>query len=153
MKIIMAFPGSGKTYYEKNCGKRVLDLDSSKFRKTKDWEEHYVDIVEQIIKEDRYDVLLICPYTKVMQIMKNRSIDFTAEIPYSENNRERITIKEMMFGRYALRDQSHIRNPETWMYQMKKNYDMWTDPEEIKRYTPDVQYINLEKRYLSDIIH
>ena len=152
MRIVMAFPGTGKTYLKHQLGSSVMDLDSSGFRKTENWEEHYVDIVETIIRENRFDLLLLSMYTRIMEIMSERGISFEAVIPHSGDEKTNRMIKEMMFGRYTLRDNSHIRHIGSWFSKMKECYDEWTDPEEIMKYTDKVKFINLEHPYLDDVL-
>lgn len=162
MLIIAAFPGSGKSFATNLLNERklmhVLDLDSSKFKKTKHWKQHYVDVVEDIVKENKYDIVFINTYTEIMDELRDRNIEFDIVVPFNtpaDNHiasyeiEEQRTIKEILFGRYILRDHSYINDYHGWMSAMLKNYDRWSDNDALAERYPNSQLYILTPKYSS----
>lgn len=113
-QIIMAFPGTGKTFFCQNNSKfKAVDYDAMIFQKVKGWEKEYVDAIEQKTKE--YDIVFINSQTEVIQELNKRNIDYITLYPEPGNQ----TMKEILFGRYLLRD----GRVNGWLQRMKDNYD------------------------------
>lgn len=154
--IISAFPACGKTYLFRNQEKlnyKILDSDSSKFVKTKGWEIRYVNhIIENIGK---YDFIFIAQYEEVLKELDKRGIPFVMVSPCNTeeiSEKERQLIKQQWFGRFILRDNSHIKNLPLWINKLKENYDNWTSYEHLTRNHPTMCVLLFENEYLSDRI-
>lgn len=155
-KIIMAFPGCGKTTFAETHN--AIDLDSSKFRKNHGWENRYISVIHDILDGDNPpEYLLINEYDKILHLLRDEIErgdlpEFTAVIPHSDDQNENLLIKQMMFGRFILRNNFFTRDPERWMESMKKNYDKWSDPDYIDQFTDNIKYITLRYPFLSDLV-
>ena len=164
--IISAFPACGKTYLYRNQNTLLfktgpnkleslsfLDSDSSKFAKTDDWEKRYVDHIES--KLGTVDFLFISQHDGVLNELSNRGIPFVVVVPNNmhwEDESKRILIKQQWFGRFVLRDNSHIKDLDRWMQLLKDNYDNWTSLENIEKHKPVEFFVLEENQYLKDII-
>lgn len=154
--IISAFPGCGKTYLFKNqeqLGYKILDSDSSKFERRDNWEKEYVDhIVDNIGK---YDFIFISQHEEVLKELKNRNVQFIVVAPRNDDSlseKEKRLIKQQWFGRFVLRDNSHIKDLEVWIKKLDKNYDEWTNYKHLTQYKPSLCILLNENEYLSDKI-
>ena len=152
--IISAFPGCGKTYLYDNQDKynyKILDSDSSRYEKHEGWELEYVNhICENIGK---YDFIFIAQYPKVLEILNIKNIPFTIVAPDNSkelSEKERQLIKQQWFGRFLLRDNSHIKDFKTWIEKLSINYDNWTSYEQLTKYNPAECILLKENEYLSD---
>ena len=154
--IISAFPGCGKTYIYENQEKynyKVLDSDSSKFEKNTHWETLYVDHICDNI--GKYDFIFIAQYPKVLELLHLRNVPFIIVAPDNSSllsNKERQLIKQQWFGRFLLRNNSHIKDLTEWIEQLKSNYDDWTSYEHLTMYNPSECILLKEDEYLSDKI-
>ena len=155
--IISAFPGCGKTHLFLNqaaYGYSIADSDSSKFPKIKDWEKTYVDHIEKYI--GNVDFIMFCQYPEVLCELHNRNIPFVVVAPNNDetllSDKERQLIKQQWFGRFILRDNSHIKDINSWIKELSTNYEKWTKYEYLMRYKPVSWFPLAEAQYLSDII-
>ena len=167
--IISAFPACGKTYLCKNKnklkfkyqGKRIcysfIDSNSSKFKGHNGWEKEYVDYIEENI--GKVDFILTAQHEGVMLELKRRNIPFVTVTPesgerYESSKRQKVhdLTKQQWFGRFMLRDNSHIREPETWIRNMMENYDTWVSEEYLSEYNSIGMFSLRAEQYLSDII-
>lgn len=165
--IISAFPACGKTYLFENqdellfnyLGNKVkftfLDSESSKFEKYNGWEKKYVDYIEKNI--GLYDFIFISMHEEVLSELQNRDIPFVTVAPdsmeYASNaERRRQLIKQQWFGRFVLRDNSHIKDFSSWIEMMSQNYDEWTAADHLTKYNPVAFFTLSADQYLSDII-
>lgn len=164
--IISAFPACGKTYLYKNqntlqfnsCGKKIhysfSDSDSSKFPKRDGWEIEYVDHIEK--KIGAVDFVFISQHENVLKELQNRSIPFVTVAPDNSewlSEKERMLIKQQWFGRFILRDNSHIADDlNTWINRKMEDYDKQTSIEHLTKYNPVSFFTLNENQYLSDII-
>lgn len=57
-------------------------------------------------------------------------------------------IKQQWFGRFILRDNSHISNFESWLELLKNNYDEWTSVENLTKYNPVSFFLLKENEYI-----
>lgn len=112
--IVSAFPGCGKTYLYRNqekFGYKILDSESTKFSKHDGLEKEYIDYIASNI--GRYDFIFVSKHPVVLQELKNRKISFIMVSPDNSRNlseKERQLIKQPWFGRFILRDNSHIKD-------------------------------------------
>lgn len=154
--IISAFPGCGKTYIYKNQKEynyQVLDSDSSKFEKHDGWELEYVEYIKSNI--GKYDFIFIAQYPSVLEILKDNNIDFIVVAPDNSStlsDKERQLIKQQWFGRFLLRDNSHIKDLEQWIKNLSENYDIWTSYEHLTKHDPIKCILLKENQYISDVI-
>lgn len=163
--IISAFPACGKTYlYERQdklkftyFGEKksftFCDSDSSQYKKEHGWEKKYVDDIEK--KIGTIDFLFISQYENVFQELNNRNIPFIVISPDNASwtsDLERQLVKQQWFGRFILRDNSHIKDFVNWLESLKDNYDEWTSIEQITKYNPTSFFLLKETQYISDII-
>lgn len=154
--IVSAFPGCGKTYLYRNqekYGYKILDSESTKFSKYDGWEKEYVDYIVSNI--GKYDFILIAKYPIVLQELNNREIPFVMVSPDNSSNlsnKERQLIKQQWFGRFVLRDNSHIENFDEWIKRQIEYYDERTSYEHLTLYHPTKVILLKENEYLSDKI-
>lgn len=163
--IISAFPACGKTYLFKNqstlefncAGERkkftFCDSDSSLYEKNAEWEKEYVDAIEK--KLGMFDFIFISQHDKVLEELSNRHIPFVVVAPNNFSllsDSQRMLIKQQWFGRFILRDSSHIRNFDSWLRKLKDNYDKWTSLDELTKFNPVSYFLLGQDLYLSDII-
>lgn len=163
--IVSAFPGCGKTYLGENQDKlefnfkgekrkfSFLDSDSSHYKKHDGWEKEYIDDIET--KLGTVDFIFISQHDKVLEELDSRKIPFVTVTPNNSESiseEERKLIKQQWFGRFVLRDNSHIYNFTDWLESLKKNYDAWTSVDELVKYHPQKLYLLKENEYISNII-
>lgn len=163
--IISAFPACGKTYlYENqntlqfNCyGETkhfsVCDSESSKYEKSSGWEKDYVnDIVNKL---GTVDFIFISQYEAVLQELHNRGIPFVVIAPDNSawiSATEKQLIKQQWFGRFVLRDNSHIKDFDSWLHDLIRNYDNWTSIGHLTKHEPTSFFLLKENQYISDIL-
>ena len=146
----------GKTYISENqdiYNYRVMDSDSSKFEKHDGWEKEYVDHI--ISNIGKYDFIFIAQYPKVLELLNENGIPFVVVAPDNSENlsmKERQLIKQQWFGRFLLRNNSHIKDLERWIEELKANYDEWTSYEHLTEHNPSELVLLKENEYLSDRI-
>lgn len=164
--IVSAFPACGKTYlfrhqetlrFETHPGKfeklSFLDSDSSKFDKTDNWEKKYVDHIEAWLGS--VDFLFISQHDGVLAELNRRGMPFVVVMPNNMHwvdKEKRDLIKQQWFGRFLLRDNSHIKDLDKWMQVLKDNYDSWTSLESIEKKNPTDFFLLDDNQYLKDII-
>lgn len=82
-KIICGFPGIGKThFFENNTEYSVIDSDSSKFSKEKDFPENYINHIKSNI--GKVDIILVSTHAVVRNALVKHDIKFTLIYPQSE---------------------------------------------------------------------
>ncbi|MEE1255992.1 MAG: hypothetical protein UHN47_05720 [Lachnospiraceae bacterium] len=164
--IISAFAGCGKTYlFEKQCQLQFrdsngyekcysfLDSDSSKFEKKENWVNMYIEHIKS--KIGTVDFIFVANHDCVLQALKESGLPFVVVTPDNSpwlNNKERQLIKQQWFGRFVLRDNSHISDFQVWLEHLKDRYDEKTSLEHIAQYNPVAHFTLKENQYLSDII-
>lgn len=154
--IISAFPGCGKTYIYENQIRydyKVMDSDSSKFEKHDGWELEYVNHI--LDNMGKYDFIFIAQYPKVLELLNKKNILFVVVAPDNSDNlsiKEKQLIKQQWFGRFLLRNNSHIKNLEQWIEELKTNYDNWTSYDHLTEHNPSELILLKENEYLSDRI-
>lgn len=163
--IISAFPACGKTYLYENqstldfkyLGEEkkftFCDSDSSQYEKTEGWEKRYVDDIE--LKLGTLDFLFISQHENVLRELNNRDIPFVVISPDNADwvsASDRQLVKQQWFGRFILRDNSHIKDFNSWLSLLKDNYDKWTSVEHITKYNPVSFFLLKENQYISDVI-
>lgn len=163
--IISAFPACGKTYLYKNqdilqfsyLGERrqftFCDSDSSKYEKKDGWVQKYIDDLEQ--KLGTVDFLFISQHEEVLQELSERGIPFVMVAPDNSaylTDKERQLIKQQWFGRFLLRDNSHIKDFNAWLKLLKEHYDEWTNDNHLLKHDPVSFFLLKGDQYLGDII-
>jgi len=156
--IVSAFPACGKTYLFRNqekLGFKIADTDSSKFTKHEGWEKGYVDHIVTDIGS--YDFIFCSRSEHVLRELFLRGIPFVVVAPNNvselKSDNERLLIKQQWFGRFILRDTSHIKNLRNWLNRLYSNYDEWTSWEHLNKFTPVSIFLLEQNQYLSSIIH
>lgn len=154
--IISAFPGCGKTYIYENQSEydyKIMDSDSSKFEKHDGWELEYVEHIMDNI--GKYDFIFIAQYPNVLKLLNINNIPYIVVAPDNSKNlsiKERQLIKQQWFGRFLLRNNSHIKNLEKWIKELNDNYELWTSYEHLTMHNPSELVLLKEDEYLSDKI-
>lgn len=163
--IVSAFPACGKTYLFRNQDKLLFsylgekihfsfcDSDSSKYEKTEDWIKRYVDDIEK--KCGTIDFLFISQHQEVLKELEVRGIPFVVVAPNNSDwisDDERRIIKQQWFGRFILRDNSHIKDFPSWLKLLKDKYDEWTSIESLTKYNPESLVLLNQDQYIKDII-
>lgn len=130
-----------------------MDSDSSKFEKKDGWEKEYVDSIESVI--GTVDFIFISQQQGVLKELKTRGIPFVVVAPDNSewiSEKERTLTKQQWFGRFLLRDNSHIRDFDSWLKKLVTHYDEWTIVEQLTQFDPISFFLLKENQYLSDII-
>lgn len=163
--IISAFPGCGKTYLYENQDKLIFkyigenikfsfcDSDSSHYKKCKGWEKEYINDIEK--KLGTVDFIFISQHEEVLAELGLRKMPFVVISPDNSewlSLEERQLIKQQWFGRFVLRDNSHIKNFESWLTLLKDNYEEWTSIEHLTKYKPVSFFLLKENQYIFNII-
>lgn len=162
--IVSVFAGCGKTWLTKHQERfryTIRDSDSSTYEKSDGWEKQYItDFVKQA-KTGKYDFVFVCQTESVIDEMDRQGIPYVIVEPDNivwnkyetkERTMERQLIKQQWFGRFALRDNSHIKDFSKWLNHIKEIYDERTGLEFINKHK-QVSFFTLnQNQYLSDII-
>ena len=129
VKIILGFPGVGKTYakeYYKGTNVHVLDSDSSNFSKDM-FPDNYIDYIKQLIQEKDIDMLFISSHDSVRKaiyedeyIMNNAAV----YICYPDKS-----LKEDFIERFKNRG-----NNDNFIELISNNWDKWIDNIENEGY-------------------
>lgn len=159
--VISAYAGVGKSWLVQNkdeISKRYqftcLDLDSSAYSKDDEqWVLHYIaDIKKQI---GIYDFIFVSMRKEVRQELTAQHIPFVTVAPDNvtwTSTRERLLTKQQWFGRFLLRDNSHIKNFPEWLKNMIDGYDCTTSIDNLTAYGAKSFFLLKHDQYLSDII-
>lgn len=120
MKIISAFPGTGKSYYCNNPSWEqyvpdgfCCDSDSSKFDKT-NFPQNYIDHIKQRIL-DGYARIFISSHKDVRDALVANGLEFTLVYPDK-------SLKEEYMKRYKDRG-----NSDQFLVLLEKNWENWID--------------------------
>ena len=162
--IVSAFPGCGKTYMVNHCSEYKIkmygiehvcqckDSDSSKYPDTSDKYQRYVDDIEYDIGS--YDIIFVSQQEELRAELQRRGIPFIAVGPDQSpwlDEREKRLIKQQWFGRFLLRDNSHIKNFDEWIGKLEANWSAWASPDHLAEYGAKEVILLREDQYLSDI--
>lgn len=163
--VISAFPACGKTYlYEhqnilkfKYHGEEksfsFCDSDSSHYVKCQGWEKQYVDDIKARL--GTVDFLFVSQHDAVLAELEYQHIPFIVIAPDNSeylSDKEKQLIKQQWFGRFVLRDNSHIKNFEEWLSDLMDNYDNWTSVSHLTKCNPVSFFLLKEDQYIADII-
>ena len=165
--IVSAFPGCGKTYLSENQDKlrfkffgeskkfSFCDSDSSHWKKCENWQKQYVDDIEK--KLGTVDFLFVSQHEDVLAELETRHIPFVVVAPDNSewlSDDEKRLVKQQWFGRFVLRDNSHIKDFANWRWlnTLKDNYDAWTSVEHLTKHNPVSFFLLEQNQYLSSII-
>lgn len=120
--IICGFPGVGKT----SCARwaRVLDAESSAFshiidpeqmtcRKNDKFPTNYIDMVENEMKSDRWDIILLSSHKCVREELWRRGIKFVSVYP-------RFDCMDEYLARYLRRGSDY-----DFMLEMQRNWNKY----------------------------
>jgi hypothetical protein len=163
--IVSAFPACGRSYLTDNQNKlefkyngkvkrfSFLNIDSQSYDKTNGWESKYVkDIKERI---GNVDFIFISQHSSVLRELYNNDIPFVVVSPNNaewEEDKDRQLTKQQWFGRIVLRDNSRIKDINSYLKRLKDNYDEWTSLEHLAWWNPMSVELLDSNEYLSDII-
>ena len=154
--IISTFPTCGKTYLfenQMNYGYSILDIESSLFRRGDGWEIEYIDFIDNRI--GKVDYILVSQHDEVLKELNLRKLPFITVLPNNSSSlsdRERQIIKQQWFGRFLLRNNSHIKNINEWLDRLLINYEGWTNIDHIMTFQPILNISLNADEYLSDKI-
>lgn len=104
---------------EDKYGYSMRDSDSSTYEKTAGWEKEYVNGFMEEAKSGKYDFVFVCQTESVIDEMDRRKIPYIIVEPDNivwnkqeaeERAKERQIIKQQWFGRFVLRNNSHIKD-------------------------------------------
>lgn len=129
VKIILGFPGVGKTYakeYYKCTNVHVLDSDSSNFSKDM-FPDNYIDYIKQLIQEKDIDMLFISSHDSVRKAIYNDDFimnNAAVYICYPDKS-----LKEDFINRYKNRG-----NNDNFIQLITDNWDKWIDDIEKEAY-------------------
>ena len=162
--VISAFPGCGKTYLSDQKTMPVhymgklhwvlfLNINSSEFPKYPGWHADYVDHVES--KIGTVDFIFVSQHENVLFELTKRKIPFVVVAPDNSewlSEKEKSLIKQQWFGRFLLRNNSHIKDFGTWLESLTAHYDEWTSVEHLIKHDPVTFFQLKENQYMEDII-
>lgn len=118
--VVSVFAGCGKTWltnHQNQYGYSMRDSDSSTYEKTARWEKEYINSFMEEAKSGKYDFIFVCQTESVIDEMDRQKIPYVIVEPdnivwneqeFKERAKERQIIKQQWFGRFILRDNSHI---------------------------------------------
>lgn len=141
--VIAGFPGVGKSYLYDTSELTCVDSDSSKFSKLEDGSRNpnfvseYVTHIEEAIKQEHVEVVLVSTHQEVREELYKRSIPFTLVIPHR-------SAKEEFLERYEARG-----NDAAFIDLVRTNWDDWLDELESQEGCDLVHLHGFE--YLSDL--
>lgn len=162
--IVSVFAGCGKTWLTKHQDQfnyTMRDSDSSTYEKAKGWEKEYISDFMKAAKSGKYDFVFVCQTESVIDEMDKQGIPYVIVEPdnivwneYEAKERalERQLIKQQWFGRFVLRDNSHIKDFEKWLNHIKEIYDERTGLDFINKHKQLSFFTLSQNQYLSDII-
>ena len=94
IKIISAFPGTGKTYAFKNqkaLGLKLVDSDSSLFHWSTDehgnkiphpeWPENYGNYIKKMYDDDSIDYIMVSSHKEVRDIIHEMGMEYNIVVP------------------------------------------------------------------------
>ena len=174
--IIVAYPCCGKTYFYHHQEElsyllngnllyfTCVDSDRSKFSRTTGWEIDYVNNVESNI--GKYDFIFVSYHEEIMLEFNKRKIPFVMVAPNNSevlSSKERQIIKNEWFGRFILRDNSHIKglnklvksfasDPHAGISLASSIYDSQTSTRNLSKFKPTKIFTLKANEYLSDIL-
>lgn len=139
---------------EDKYGYSMRDSDSSTYEKTAGWEKEYVNGFMEEAKSGKYDFVFVCQTESVIDEMDRRKIPYIIVEPDNivwnkqeaeERAKERQIIKQQWFGRFVLRNNSHIKDFSKWLSHMKDIYDERTRFDFIAKHNP-VSFFDLKAK-------
>ena len=113
-------------------------------------------------KSGKYDFVFVCQTESVLDELDREGIPYVIvepdnivwnEFEVRERARERQLIKQQWFGRFVLRDNSHIKDFSKWFNHMKEIYDERTSLDFINRHHQLSFFTLGQNQYLSDVIN
>lgn len=162
--VVSVFAGCGKTWlvnHQNKYGYSMRDSDSSTYEKTAGWEKEYINSFMEEAKSGKYDFIFVCQTESVIDEMDRQKIPYVIVEPDNivwnkqeteERAKERQIIKQQWFGRFVLRNNSHIKDFSKWLSHMKDIYDERTGLGFIVKHNPVSFFVLKQNQYLSDII-
>lgn len=162
--VVSVFAGCGKTWlvnHQNKYGYSMRDSDSSTYEKTAGWEKEYINSFMEEAKSGKYDFIFVCQTESVIDEMDRQKIPYVIVEPDNivwnkqeteERAKERQIIKQQWFGRFVLRNNSHIKDFSKWLSHMKDIYDERTGLGFIVKHNSVSFFVLKQNQYLSDII-
>lgn len=161
--LVSAFAGCGKTWLVKNQEQftfTMRDSDSSSYEKTNNWPTNYVNDIMDEIKTGEFDFIFICQTERVIDELDRRSIPYVIVEPdnmtyradRSDRKEKRQLVKQQWFGRFVLRDNSHIADFPEWLNHINEIYDERTGVDFLNSHKQVSFFLLDSNQYLSDII-
>lgn len=164
--IVSAYAGCGKTWLTENNLKfprwmkqeqlhlTCLDIDSSGYdKKNPLWVKRYVSDIWNAIGE--YDFIFVSLRKEVRKELNERDIPFVTVAPDNTDfgtARDRELTKQQWFGRFLLRDNSHIVDFPKWLKSLIDGYDETMSLDNLTAYGAVSFFLLKYNQYLSDII-
>ena len=154
--IVSTFPACGKTYlanHQNDFNYNIIDADSLMFKGENNWKEKYANYIITCL--EKFDIVLITQQFDVLDLLTEKKQHFITVAPKNEkymSSKEKQIIKQQWFGRFYLRDNSQIKDLNSWMKKIEINYDKWTNPEIILKHGSMAHFSLDQNEYLTDII-
>ena len=137
-QIIMAFTGVGKSeLIKRNSDKKIIDLDTSNFKKKEGWEKFYVNVA--LAYQELGYLVLICWYGEsIVSELNARNANYVLVYPALESKQEYIS-------RFIARNDS-----DDFVTSLNKNWESIIC--EIERSKAKNKYILKTNEFLSDYV-
>jgi len=129
-RIISAFPGIGKTYYNQKHPDKCIDSDSSNFSWTKDAEgnntkernpdfpQNYIDHIKE--KIGKWEFIFVSSHQEIRDAMRDNCLFYYLIYPSGHFKREET--KALIIQRYKDRE-----SPQEFIDLLDKNWDAWVE--------------------------
>lgn len=147
LKIILGFPGVGKTYckeYYKGQNIKVLDSDSSEFPKD-DFPNNYIEHIKNVIAANNVNLMFVSSHKQVRDaIYKDQYIMEYASVYICYPDKK---LKEDFMGRYRNRG-----NNDKFIKLISDNWDNWIDEIEKENYFYPLK-LTYKGEYLKNILY
>ena len=147
IKIILGFPGVGKTYckeYFKGNDIKVLDSDSSEFPKN-DFPNNYIKHIRETIQRNVVDIMFISSHKDVRKAIFNDNFIMSRTsiyICYPDKK-----LKEDFIDRYKKRG-----NNEKFIKLISDNWETWIDEIENENYFYPLK-LTYKGEYLKNLLY
>ena len=132
MKVICAFPGTGKSYCHKQYPYKTVDSDSSNFSweepgiRHKEWPSNYIDHLKKMIEEYPNKVFFISTHAEVIKGLEEANIPYSIVKPKNED-------KDVYMERYRQRG-----SDEKFLKLMDANFENFNN--QLNTYNPENIY-------------
>lgn len=142
IRVICAFPGTGKSYFHKLYPDITFDSDSSNFSwespgvRHRNWPYNYIEHIEEVLENNKDKIIFVSTHKDLLQALKEKEIPFVVISPDHY-------CKEEYINRFRERG-----NDEKFIDTLAKNFNSFLAD------LSEAQFkISLTKKeYISDVI-